>query len=178
MLADECPNSQCFGIPLVRPPKVGGDQDPRKKCVICLNIYIDREDGVGLIRMSPATESSGQVNAVSRESTLPVRSGVFDVEKGKGVHRDLSSLLEPDVPPNVDVSPSGPKLAEVHSVAAQLSDSAVVIASLQTLHASLEKLTDRLNLLNHSQVLDAALISQTADGMGKVAQALILLKQL
>ncbi len=28
MLADECPNPQCYGIPLVRPPK--GDKDPRK----------------------------------------------------------------------------------------------------------------------------------------------------
>jgi hypothetical protein len=30
MLADECPNSQCYGIPLVRPPKAGGEKDPRK----------------------------------------------------------------------------------------------------------------------------------------------------
>lgn len=30
MLADECPNSECFGIPLVRPPKPGGGKDPRK----------------------------------------------------------------------------------------------------------------------------------------------------
>ena len=30
MLADECPNSGCFGIPLVRPPKTGGEQHLRK----------------------------------------------------------------------------------------------------------------------------------------------------
>ncbi len=30
MLADECPNSQCYGIPLVRPPKSGPEKDPRK----------------------------------------------------------------------------------------------------------------------------------------------------
>ena len=29
MLADECPNPRCFGVPLVRPPLVGG-RDPRK----------------------------------------------------------------------------------------------------------------------------------------------------
>jgi len=29
MLADECPNSTCYGIPLVRPPKSSG-KDPRK----------------------------------------------------------------------------------------------------------------------------------------------------
>lgn len=29
MLADECPNSRCFGVPLVRPPLAGG-KDPKK----------------------------------------------------------------------------------------------------------------------------------------------------
>jgi hypothetical protein len=30
MLAEECPNPLCFGVPLVRPPKSGGGKDPRK----------------------------------------------------------------------------------------------------------------------------------------------------
>jgi hypothetical protein len=30
MLADECPNPRCYGIPLVRPPKTGMSKDPRK----------------------------------------------------------------------------------------------------------------------------------------------------
>ena len=30
MLADECPNSECYGVPLVRPPKPGGGKNPRK----------------------------------------------------------------------------------------------------------------------------------------------------
>lgn len=32
MLADECPNTRCYGVPLVRPPKTGIDKDPRKVC--------------------------------------------------------------------------------------------------------------------------------------------------
>jgi hypothetical protein len=32
MLAEECPNVRCFGVPLVRPPKVGGGKDPKKAC--------------------------------------------------------------------------------------------------------------------------------------------------
>jgi hypothetical protein len=32
MLADECPRSTCYGIPLVRPPKSGRDKDPPKVC--------------------------------------------------------------------------------------------------------------------------------------------------
>lgn len=30
MLADECPSAECYGVPLVRPPKPGGGKDPRK----------------------------------------------------------------------------------------------------------------------------------------------------
>jgi hypothetical protein len=30
MLADECPGPECYGVPLVRPPKPGGGKDPRK----------------------------------------------------------------------------------------------------------------------------------------------------
>lgn len=32
MLADECSNPECYGVPLVRPPKPGGGKDPRKVC--------------------------------------------------------------------------------------------------------------------------------------------------
>ncbi|KAF8897457.1 hypothetical protein BD779DRAFT_1490993 [Infundibulicybe gibba] len=32
MLGDECPNARCYGVPLVRPPKPGGEKDPRKVC--------------------------------------------------------------------------------------------------------------------------------------------------
>jgi Sjogren's syndrome/scleroderma autoantigen 1 (Autoantigen p27) len=30
MLAEECPNDSCYGVPLVRPPMAGGGKDPRK----------------------------------------------------------------------------------------------------------------------------------------------------
>lgn len=30
MLADECPGPTCYGVPLVRPPKAGGQKDSRK----------------------------------------------------------------------------------------------------------------------------------------------------
>ena len=30
MLADECPNHECYGIPLVRPPRTGEDKGLRK----------------------------------------------------------------------------------------------------------------------------------------------------
>lgn len=77
MLADECPNNQCYGIPLVRPPKSGAERDPRKvprdlniflyaklttrrvpqECVICRTVYIDAPDGSGLQQLAPIRSS-------------------------------------------------------------------------------------------------------------------------
>jgi hypothetical protein len=39
MLADECPNARCFGVPLVRPPKAGGEKDPRKVPSMCFLLF-------------------------------------------------------------------------------------------------------------------------------------------
>nr|GAT54056.1 predicted protein [Mycena chlorophos] len=47
MLAEECPASTCFGVPLVRPPKVGGEKDPRMECVICGSVYLSEVDAAG-----------------------------------------------------------------------------------------------------------------------------------
>ena len=44
MLGEECPSDGCYGVPLVRPPKIGGVLDPRKvcermaECFLCLTI--------------------------------------------------------------------------------------------------------------------------------------------
>ncbi|KAF8913825.1 hypothetical protein CPB84DRAFT_1757649 [Gymnopilus junonius] len=53
MLGDECPNETCYGVPLVRPPKAGGEKDPRKECVICGNIYVTEVDWAGRETLVP-----------------------------------------------------------------------------------------------------------------------------
>ncbi|KAH7344589.1 hypothetical protein B0J17DRAFT_6948 [Rhizoctonia solani] len=47
MLAEECPNDECWAIPLVRFPRVrpGAEPDPRKECVICGTVYVNDENG-------------------------------------------------------------------------------------------------------------------------------------
>ena len=62
MLAEECPNSGCYGVPLVRAPKAGGAVDDKKvrrllynlfgsqhaqKCVICGNTFVSQIDSQG-----------------------------------------------------------------------------------------------------------------------------------
>jgi hypothetical protein len=70
MLAEECPNIRCFGVPLVRPPKAGGGKDPRKvriaadfmqigthvelqECVICGTVYVSEKDSHGWEQLVP-----------------------------------------------------------------------------------------------------------------------------
>jgi Sjogren's syndrome/scleroderma autoantigen 1 (Autoantigen p27) len=81
MLAEECPNESCYGVPLVRPPKAGGGKDPRKvslysvyfatlrtrvrqECVICSRVYIYQQDAYGLDRLVPL-----QVTDIASTST-------------------------------------------------------------------------------------------------------------
>ncbi|KAF8529067.1 hypothetical protein BU17DRAFT_73275 [Hysterangium stoloniferum] len=54
MLAEECPNESCYGVPLVRPPLPGKDKDPKKECVVCGGIYIYEYDTFGQRVLIPA----------------------------------------------------------------------------------------------------------------------------
>lgn len=40
MLADECPNDRCIGIPLVRPPRTAAGNDPRKVSSIAKSLLL------------------------------------------------------------------------------------------------------------------------------------------
>ncbi|KAF8517840.1 hypothetical protein JB92DRAFT_2787778 [Gautieria morchelliformis] len=72
MLAEECPNDSCYGVPLIRPPMAGGEKDPRKECVVCGHVYIYQRDAHGLDTLVPlqvtdsATVSVPSQNVSSR----------------------------------------------------------------------------------------------------------------
>ena len=51
MLADECPNTECYGIPLVRPPKAAGEKDPRKACILARHLLLSLTSYVGMRRL-------------------------------------------------------------------------------------------------------------------------------
>lgn len=80
MLAEQCPNSTCYGIPLVRPPK-----DPRKvcmccpqetisslmlvashqECVVCGTIYVDNEEATAALDSPSYAQTSNTSQAAS-----------------------------------------------------------------------------------------------------------------
>lgn len=92
LLADECPNPTCYGIPLVRPPKPGGQKDLRKvshdvhrvtsnlnslleECVVCGVVYIYENDASGthLVPLQPAPNTSTEHSALlPQPSPAPV----------------------------------------------------------------------------------------------------------
>lgn len=113
MLADECPNPQCYGIPLVRPPKAGGEKDPRKvcrnlspipakcstclqECVVCHTVYVDETDARGIEHLVPMEQTSTRSRAAADgppsapSQPAPVQS--VAKEKGKGVLRSVDPV--------------------------------------------------------------------------------------
>ena len=105
MLAEECPNSRCFGVPLVRPPKVGGKKNSRKvhhgsilrtarqlntisqECVICDGVYISEKDASGYEHMVALGQNFHELSQGATAETPPAGSS-GSAENGKSVIRD------------------------------------------------------------------------------------------
>ncbi|KAH9853806.1 hypothetical protein C2E23DRAFT_867798 [Lenzites betulinus] len=173
MLGDECPNPNCYGIPLVRPPKSQATIDPRKECVICGIVYIDEKDVVGRDRLVPVQDplpsaehhplQAHPAAGVSMPSRVPT-------DKGKGKQRDHSytyasgaratSYIKPE--PTITRSPTFSALE----------------ASARSLERTLLALSARLDSLTDAPVLNPTAIGQTADTIAKVSQALAQVKGL
>ncbi|KAI0698929.1 hypothetical protein BC835DRAFT_1268613 [Cytidiella melzeri] len=165
MLADECPNIHCYGIPLVRPPKSNGEQDPRKECVVCHTVYINRPGGNGL-------EVLNTSHALTNTPTLPAQ------------HDSQSQILAAVAPLSSDATAARRARIpdRVPSVVETLSFIQTTIRTLQsaaeTLEQTLQTLTERIHFLSASEVFDAVMIGQTADAISKVSHALMTVKEL
>ncbi|KAI0649988.1 hypothetical protein C8Q79DRAFT_359280 [Trametes meyenii] len=184
MLADECPNSNCYGIPLVRPPKVQATIDPRKECVICGIVYVDEKDILGQDRLVPMQSTSSPANTNRAPVPVSVAPSSSQVRNDKGKGRDRS-----DTPPPSDdeqrylsqLQPTvasrtipQPKVLTPHST----TTASALDVSARSLEHSLLALSTRLDSLSNGPILDPAPISQTADAITKVSQALTQVKQL
>ncbi|KAJ7228744.1 hypothetical protein GGX14DRAFT_614754 [Mycena pura] len=184
MLADECPSARCFGVPLVRPPKAGGDQNPRKECVICGTVYVTEIDWAGRERLvpenfstaivAPIRENKGEVQALKFEATpthdVRLETG-FAAPQVKLI--DLSvfaSLNEQNKVTQVPVS----TICTSERTSTLLS---TLDQSAQDLESTLRVLSGRLTALTAGQ-LDASSIGSVADAISKVVQAIGQVRQL
>lgn len=175
MLADECPNDSCYGVPLVRPPKSGGEKDPRKECVICGNTYTTEVDWAGRETLVPfesnytsglPAQTSSQVGRISSPAPLPLVSPF-------GLH----SKAAESSPPTLHLLK--PTVQAVHPVPTLPLGGSVLDAASRALQTSLQALSSRLaSASSNLNALDPVSIGATADAIGKVVQALAQIRQL
>ncbi|OSC99134.1 hypothetical protein PYCCODRAFT_1446925 [Trametes coccinea BRFM310] len=182
MLGDECPNPNCYGIPLVRPPKRQGTLDPRKECVICGIVYVDEKDAFGQDRLVPMQAASSP--AETYRQPVPTAAGPSNIppaslDKGKSRARHDTrtsadegwhgpSYTRPESHPNLEPTVPGPSA----------STASALEVSARSLERSLLALSARLDSLSSAPIVDPTPIGVTADTVAKVSQALTQVKQL
>ncbi|KAI0366404.1 hypothetical protein BV20DRAFT_971922 [Pilatotrama ljubarskyi] len=181
MLADECPNPDCYGIPLVRPPKTQATIDPRKECVICGIVYVDENDALGRDRLVPIQPlpSPSDTYRLPPPAAAGTSSTRTPIDQGKGKARATA-------PPAVDAPLYHPPEAQPESYIRsepevplpRISTASALQISARSLEQSLLALSARLDSLSAGPILDPAPIGQTADTIAKVSQALTQVKQL
>ncbi|KAI0334797.1 hypothetical protein GY45DRAFT_1343163 [Cubamyces sp. BRFM 1775] len=183
MLADECPNPTCYGIPLVRPPKVQATVDPRKECVICGIAYVDERDAFGQDRLVPVQPAAlpEDTNRLTASAAVGLSSATqVPIDKGKGRARHDAPLSaeDDDMYKLPQARPDQYVKSQPAAPVTPFSTSSALEVSARSLENSLLALSARLDSLSKSPILDPTPIGSTADTISKVSQALTQVKQL
>ncbi|KAK0486905.1 hypothetical protein EDD18DRAFT_652728 [Armillaria luteobubalina] len=158
MLGDECPNVQCFGVPLVRPPKTA-THDFNKECVVCGSVYITETDWAGRERLvlfdpaHPQTEkTAAEIKLVPKLSAPSPKDSVKSVLPAAITYR-----------PDPHLNTTLPLLGD----------------AVKALEHTLQMLTLKLTALSDGRFpMDPLAISNTVDAISKTTQALTHVKQL
>ncbi|KAJ3855671.1 hypothetical protein EV368DRAFT_34176 [Lentinula lateritia] len=181
LLGEECLNEACFGIPLVRPPKSGGEKDPRRECVICGRIYIGEGDLIEAEPPRPPAQNSSPPilpdNAIIPASNTP--NAVRQLLTGSHLYSSPA--------PN-SLSPSSVSvLSLVHhnfnlNIFVKPNDESTMTALRVTSHAleqTLISLSGRLtSSVAQSILIDPQTISSIVDTVSKTTQALAEVKKI
>ncbi|KAK7061651.1 hypothetical protein R3P38DRAFT_667913 [Favolaschia claudopus] len=171
MLAEECPNENCFGIPLVRPPKPGGEKDPRKECVICRTVYVTELDWAGRERLIPQNLSKDKPAADGKDDAPQTKiSDLNDlnprIEAKSTVEVPLPMLLPPLA---LDTTPAAHSSVTTTTTMSALDSS--LDNSVQSLESTMRSLSTRLTALTSAHA-DTSSIGAAADAIFKVSSAL------
>ncbi|KAG6813487.1 hypothetical protein H0H92_010512 [Tricholoma furcatifolium] len=159
MLGDECLNTRCFGVPLVRPPKAGGEKDPRKECVVCGRIYVTEVDQTGRERLILTNPSHS-------EPTVGTSAISMEVNRADEYQNITSRQPAMNAPVNV---------REYGGCGLEL----VLDESASALQGTLRSLSSRLNtMIGTPNAVDPLSIGVTADAISKVVQAISHVRQL
>ncbi|KAJ4466509.1 hypothetical protein J3R30DRAFT_3719274 [Lentinula aciculospora] len=167
LLGEECLNVDCFGIPLVRPPKSGGEKDPRRECVICGRIYVGEGELV----------EAGLAHSPVQKPSIPAETVVAD-PSSSNVHTVIPHATE-----SVNSAFERQKASRTMPLAAtSLSNESTISALNVTTRALEQTLISLSGRLTASAVppmlVDPQSISSIIDTISKTTQALAEVKKL
>ncbi|KAJ3987210.1 hypothetical protein F5890DRAFT_1499246 [Lentinula detonsa] len=168
LLGEECVNEDCFGIPLVRPPKSSGEN--HRECVICGRLYVGEGELVEAeLPHSSALQSSNQ--------TFPMRTDISSSNvSGATKYHVTESIDRPTASP--EKQPTGTMLHPTTSPNDESTISALNITT-HALEQTLISLSGRLTSSAGSSILvDPHTISSIVDTISKTTQALAEVKKL
>ncbi|KAF7355219.1 hypothetical protein MSAN_01437700 [Mycena sanguinolenta] len=170
MLADECPNERCFGVPLVRPPNPGGEKSPRKECVICKTVYITEVDWAGRERLVPENSTTDMPTPVPSTSNK-------DKAREPEIENSKASLEPSLVAPQIPLALALPASDQIATLAPSNTILSILEESAHGLELTLRTLSARLSSLTSGQA-DPSSIGSVADAISKVVLALGQVRQL
>ncbi|GHJ86266.1 hypothetical protein NliqN6_2668 [Naganishia liquefaciens] len=175
LLAESCPNSTCYGIPLVGHPRVrraGGARDAgleemKKECVICHRVYNREGEQIQGASTEPAAQSNSSAASAPQASTTPAtmndapesprtiaRRRLY--EQGDQVKVDASAAVAtPVAPPRTEnePQPSTSVAPEVHTHSSRAKTLEAVSGTIDGLVATLSMLNTELrNMLQQAEV--------------------------
>ncbi|KAG5716514.1 hypothetical protein E4T56_gene16330 [Termitomyces sp. T112] len=176
MLGDECPSNRCYGVPLVRPPKAGGEKDPRKECVICGGIYLTELDWTGKERLILTNSEISRPDTSGTSTISPLIS--LEGSRIQNESRPTTPVHQPLVQVPSVIS-AKTHLQSENSLTLGTPQLQALEDSASTLQSTLHILSTRLRTITDPQAaIDPSSIGATADAISKVTQALSHVRQL
>ncbi|KIO12874.1 hypothetical protein M404DRAFT_124255 [Pisolithus tinctorius Marx 270] len=160
MLGEECPNSRCYGIPLVRPPTKNGVKDTRKECVACGTVYMNESDAEALQRLTPTSSSAEHASAhlTGGPGLSIIASAVAPISPEVCVFADCFSPMVLNMP---------------SAFTASYARSHPPNTGTRPLQLALGVLSEKLTLAcTAPSLVDLSSVAATSDAINKVAQAL------
>ncbi|KZS97986.1 hypothetical protein SISNIDRAFT_481855 [Sistotremastrum niveocremeum HHB9708] len=192
MLADECPNPRCYGVPLIRPPSRVRDEspDPRKECVICGTVYISDKDS-GQLKVAPGSSTTLPRDApvprlqvsVSEPETTPIAqiSHKWNAPwaRRQVEHRESSSQASSIYEVQEPLNPMPPQTAaSLQTIPTDLPVDLPLFSSIGSLNKALGALTKRLDDLTAKVPLPHVEIGEVSQAIDYTATALSKVEEL
>ncbi|CAE6531941.1 unnamed protein product [Rhizoctonia solani] len=175
MLAEECPNDECWAIPLVRYPRArpGAEPDPRKECVVCGTVYVNNENG----------QLVAQRATPSRTTTAPPPQPNSTRGTSTRTREPATQSTHPTSRPSTSFTPAaaGPSTAERTPVTQSLPKSSTASSygpAEDALSGALEALSQRMIHVSLGTDINTKQVKETAEAMETVMRVLDIAKNL